>query len=307
MDKICLGIDIGGTKLSSAGVKTGTIVTHVKKFITPSNTTDIINQTIELVKDYQQDYTLNAIGVATAGVVNTISGAVESATENLPANYSGINFKTILEKEYNIPVFVDNDANAAAIAEHRFGAARGNQHALIVTIGTGIGTGIIINNELYRGNNFAAGECGHMVLFNNNKRACSCGKYDCWETYASGTGFNNTAKEIAIKLGLNSTIYDSYKVLEDISSHNEVALNIYNTWLDHISIGLVNLINIFDPQSIILGGSMAEFIDYEKLNKQLKGKAPAMPIIKKATLGNNAGIIGISYLASTLPEKTTTY
>lgn len=286
-DKLSLGIDIGGTKISAGLVNNGKIVGDILKISTPKMTQEIYNNVIDIIKEFVANNTVQNIGIATAGVVNTDTGQVLSATENLAKDYKGINYKELVEKEFNIPAFVDNDANAAAIAEHKFGAAKGYKNAIIATIGTGIGAGLIINNEIYRSSTFAAGECGHFIINQGDKRLCTCGKYDCWEAYASGTGLNTTARQY-------SGLYNSYKVFNGVKNNQSDHLEIFNIWHDHLAIGIINLMNILSPECIVLGGSLAEFIDYIKLKELTRNKAPIEAEIKKAELGNNAGIIGIA-------------
>jgi glucokinase len=291
-----IGIDIGGTKISSALVYQGKIKGEIHKIKTPQTLEEIKQAVIQMILNLKDNYTTSNIGIATAGVVDVTTGQVLSATENLPTGYNSINFKDTIETTFNINTYIDNDANAAAIGEYLFGAARGTKNTIVLTIGTGIGAGIIINNKIFRGSQFAAGECGHIIISQDKDRPCTCGKHGCWEAYASGTGLTTTARIIAKKLNKNPANYDSFTVIEGIKNNNSTCLKIYNIWLEHLSSGLISLMNVFDPDSIVLGGSMAEHIDFKELNSLVSNKSPSRIEIKKAKLGNNAGIIGIASL-----------
>lgn len=298
-DKHYLGIDIGGTKIAAAIVSNGVIVSEVKKINTPADSKLILESVLNLIDFFADLHTIQAIGIATAGVADVNNGVVLSATENLADGYSGTNYKSIIKQKYNLDVFVDNDANAAAYAEHKFGAAKGIDNAVILTFGTGIGAGLIINNALYRGNGYAAGECGHMLINFDSLRPCNCGKNGCWESYASGNGFLTTLKSVVEKYpeykdAIKTDPFDFY--MAALKDDLPVAKETFELWHLHVATGLIILMNTLSPQSFIIGGGMNNLIDLPYLDDILKGKAPLHPLLKKAQFGNDAGIIGAASL-----------
>ena len=297
---ITLGIDIGGTKISAACVKKADICSDIIKLSTPKISECIIREVSETITYFKKQYDIKAVGIATAGVVDTIRGKVLSATENLATGYSGVNYKDIITNEFNLIASVDNDANAAAFAEHKYGVAQRYENAVIITLGTGIGSGLIINNSLYRSKNYAAGECGHIIIEYKNGRKCTCGKKGCWEAYASGTGMTTTIKELALKeLRLVCTEYPLAidDALKGIEAKDKFYIKVFDLWHEHIAAGLIGLINVLAPECIVLGGGMATVVNIPKLKEMIKDKSPAKTDLLLARFSNNAGIIGSAVMA----------
>lgn len=299
MSKNILGIDIGGTKISAAIVNNGVIASDIQKIETPKEIVSINKALIDIVKAFKGSYTFDTVGIATAGVVDTEQTKIISATPNLCDNYNQLDYKEILACEFGMSVFMDNDANAAAYGEYKSGAGKGFRDTITITIGTGIGAGIIINNKIHRGKGFSAGECGHMPITNSKIIQCNCGSYDCWEVYASGNGLVNTAKYSLSKTGMDADLspLTTYSILEGLKNNDSFCSSVYHKWHDHLACGITCLIRVISPECLILGGSMAEFIDFEKLSSLVESQVRLKPEIRKAQLGNNAGIIGISELA----------
>lgn len=298
-DKYYLGIDIGGTKMSAAIVHKGEIVSDILKKNTPTVSGLILESVLSFIDTFLIDYSIEAVGIATAGVADVDNGIVLSATENLADGYSGTNYKKIIKDKYNLNVFVDNDANAAAYAEHKYGAAKSCNNAVILTFGTGIGAGIIINASLYRGYGYAAGECGHMLINFDSLRSCNCGKNGCWESYASGRGFLTTLKAVVeeypqYKDSIKTDPYDFY--IASLKNNLPVATKTFELWHLHVAAGLIILMNTLSPQCFVIGGGMHNLIDIEHLNDLIKDKSPLQPILKRAKFGNDAGIIGAATL-----------
>ena len=206
----------------------------------------------------------------------------------MPKGYSDINFSKLSEKE----VFIENDANAAAWAEYKLGSAKGCKNSVIVTLGTGVGSGIIVDGKLMKGKNGAAGEM-HFKLYPDKRRKCTCGSYDCWESYASGNGLKRTAKEI-----YDNNDITTYDVIEGIKNNDSRAIKSFEKWQNDIIAGCIGLANIFDPDCIVMSGSMAEFLEYKKIQDAVNNDICTTPTkILKAKFDNNAGMIGVALLA----------
>src|ERR1700728_1556746 len=164
-----VGIDLGGTKLSAAVVVDSKVVSPPRTVPTPQGPDNIVNALVDLIKQFQGEYTLAGVGIATAGIVNIETGDIIGSTGNLPG-WAGTPLKSLIESKTMLPVLVDNDANAAAYGDTLALGLTSAKCVVGVTLGTGIGTGIVIDGKPYRGGNWGAGECGHMRISLDNKR-----------------------------------------------------------------------------------------------------------------------------------------
>ena len=285
--KKALAFDIGGTKINYGIVlQDGSIEGSIQKTSTPK-TLDEIKLTIQKIID-ENGQNVDAIAFSTAGAVNKENNRVISSTGNLAEGYNTINFQSFSDKR----VYVENDANCAAWAEHKIGASKGYANSIILTLGTGVGGGIILENKLYKGKSGAAGEM-HFKLYADKRRQCTCGAWDCYEAYASGTGLKRTAEEM-----LNDKNVTTYDVIDGVKNKEPKMLEVFNKWQNDIIAGCVGLANIFDPDCIVFSGSMAQFIDTEYIEKETNSQLVTPPTkIYKATTGNDAGMIGAGLLA----------
>lgn len=285
--KKALAIDVGGTKIYSAIIdENGNFLSEVEKHSTPK-TFDQIEQTFrQIIKKAENK--VDIIAFSTCGAVNRENTAIVGSTGNIAKEYPSMNFAQLSKK----PVFVENDANCAAWAEYKIGASKGCQTSVMITLGTGVGGGIIIDGKLLKGKNGAAGEM-HFKMRDDKHRKCTCGSWDCFEIYASGTGLKHTAEEI-----LNDKSVTTYDVIEGVRNNNPKMVEIYNKWQNDITNGLIGLANIFDPECIVLSGSLAEFTDTETIEKNVNREIVTTPTkIKKASAGNYSGMIGSALLA----------
>lgn len=281
--KKALSFDIGGTKINYGIIdENGNVINNIKKINTPNTKNDIYNALKDIVNKYEND--VDIITIATAGAVNNENTKILSSTGNLPPGYNEIDFQSLAS---NKRVIIENDANCAVWAEYKLGSGKNcGDNIVLLTLGTGVGGGIIVNKRLLKGKSGSAGEM-HFTI-KDKKRPCTCGFYDCYEAYASGNGLKNTAKEI-----YNNNTITTYDVINDVKKNDERAILAINEWQHDVSLGIIGLVNIFDPNCVILSGSMAEFIDYTKLNDFVnKNIIVQKTEIKKGYFDNNAGIIG---------------
>ncbi len=283
MEKV-LAFDIGGTKIAYALIdKNGNFVSDITKVATPDTSEKIYDLLKKTISEHEADIVGTAI--ATAGAIDKEGKKITSHVGNLPKGYNGLNFISLSSK----PVLLENDANSASWAEFALGSAKGYQNAITLTIGTGVGSGIIVEGKLLKGKSGAAGEM-HFPIDSCKKRKCTCGIEDCFEIYASGTALNLYAKEY---MGENATSYD---VIEQKNT-NSKAKEAFDEWQSKLLQGLIMLGNIFDPEIIVLSGSLSRFIDYEDLNKRANEQILTQPfILKEAKFENNAGMIGVAML-----------
>lgn len=285
--KKALALDIGGTKIYYAVVdETGRIVSEVEKHSTPQTIAEFETLLKSIFSKYENE--VDVIAIATAGAVNNGNNKVISSTGNLVKGYNTINFQSFTSKK----VFIENDANAAAWAEHIIGASKGCAYSIMATLGTGVGGGIILDNKLYKGKSGGAGEM-HFKMYADKRRKCSCGAWDCFEAYASGTGLKLTAQEM-----LNDKDATTYDVIDGMKKGDAKMKAVFDRWQDDILDGLIGLANLFDPDCFVLSGSMAEFVDTDYLEKGVNAEIVTMPVkVFKATAGNNSGMIGAALLA----------
>lgn len=285
--KKALAFDIGGTKIYSTIIdELGNVIDDIRKFSTPKTLEGIKEILSTEISNHQDE--VDVVAIATAGAVNNENTRVVSSTGNLVENYRTIDFQSFSNKK----VFLENDANAAAWAEYKIGASKNCSTSVMITLGTGVGGGIIINDRLFKGKSGAAGEM-HFKMYPDKRRKCTCGSYDCFESYASGTGLKITAEEMT-----NNPDVTTYDVIEGVNKNDKLMIEVFDTWQNHIIQGLIGLANLFDPECIVLSGSMAQFVDSDKMEKVVNSEIVTAPTsIRKAEAGNYSGMIGASLLA----------
>jgi glucokinase len=309
--RVAIGLDIGGTKISAARLNTTKGIERFEKVSTPTDGRAFVAAIVELLKPLMDgDAVPECIGIASAGTVNSDTGEIFGSTGNLPALRQIGSLRESLEQQLNVPVFVENDANAAAYGEARAGAAVGYADVLMITLGTGVGTGFLIHDQLVRGAHFTGGEGGHIAISKSKRRLCTCGRWDCWETYASGTGLAKTAQlELVAAPNAQSSLIlqkngkaipdvTTYDVLAAYEAGDYIAKEVLSQWHQDIALGLGSLMNFLDPAITVVGGGMASVVDFELLTRLTQERAMHAPIqLVPATLGNKAGIVGAAYLA----------
>ncbi len=284
--KKALAIDVGGTKIANCIIDNeGKIISDIEKISTPKVASEIFDALKKIVEKYEND--VDFVAIATAGAVSLENNRVISATGNLAKGYKDIDFSLLSKKR----VYLENDANAAAYAEHIVGASKGYPNSIMITFGTGVGGGIILNNKLYKGKSGSAGEM-HFIMDRFRTRSCTCGSYDCFEAYASGNGLRRTAIEIF--KDENITTYDIIRLADENDERAKKALEI---WQNDITFGIIGLQNLFDADCFVLSGSMEKFIDVEKVEKIVNETISTSPTkIFHGTAGNNSGMIGAALL-----------
>lgn len=285
--KKALAFDIGGTKIYSTVIdENGAIISDIVNFSTPKSINGISDIVKQQIAKYEDN--VDVIAIATAGAVNNDNTAVIGSTGNLVDGYYKIDFSSLSSKK----VYLENDANAAAWAEYKIGASKGTSVSVMLTLGTGVGGGIIINDKLLKGKSGAAGEM-HFKMYSDKRRKCTCGSWDCFEIYTSGTALKIDAEE-----ALNNPNVTTYDVIEGINNGNKEMTDIFNNWQNHLIIGIKGLANIFDPDCFVLSGSMAQFVDINKVEKEVNADIVTTPTsVRLAEAGNYAGMIGVSLLA----------
>lgn len=303
-----IGLDLGGTNLKYAlGNGDGKILIKKQR---PSrareSSEEILNNLVEAIHELQakRKHTIKAIGIGSPGCIDFKKGQIIGIAANLP-NWSNAPIKKQLQQRVDIPVFVDNDANLMALAETRLGAARNYKNVVCITIGTGIGGGIVIDGEVYRGANYSAAEIGHMSIEFNGKK-CQCGNRGCLELYTSAPALIERYRHKLRGSGLsyNSDEIDSEYIFSKADIGEDLALESIDEVCDYLGSGIANILNLINPDIVVIGGGVAEAGDsfIARIAKAVKKRALNANVrnvkIVKALLGNDAGVIGAIMLAA---------
>ena len=292
-----LVFDVGGTSIKY-GYCIDNVLAEVKETPTEAKKggRHIVNTLISLIEK-QEGY--DAIGISTAGQVNAEEGYIIYANENIP-NYTGIRIREELEREFHVPVAVENDVNSAAMGEAIYGAGREHTDFLCLTYGTGVGGAIIRDREVYHGSRFVAAEFGAIVT-HAEERINGTDYFDgCYERYASTTALVKKAT------AYDPALDNGRKIFANLDDPKVMA--ILDSWVDEIMLGLATLTHIFNPSCIVLGGGiMVQPLISEKIRQKVdKFIMPSFAHVKilPAELGNSAGLLGACHLAAArLNEK----
>ena len=316
-----LAIDLGGTKIITAIVSADGQAIAKERSLTLADEgpSSVINRLLSAIDHLLSSKNidpseLSSISIAAAGGIDIERGLVTSSP-HLPG-WHDVPLRNIVSEKYGVTTFLLNDASATALGEHRFGAGRGVNNLVLLTIGTGIGGGIIIDGRLYHGPSGSAGELGHMTVDVHGPR-CVCGNIGCLETLVSGPVIANEARK-RIAQGERSSLVDMVAGrIEDITAEeigvaaragDSLALDIITEAATYLGVGLVNLVNIFNPEMIIIGGGVAELGDLllEPARRVVKERAFRMSAqavrIVTAQLGDEAGVRGAALFALEQPQ-----
>lgn len=290
-----LCFDIGGTFIKYALCNEKFQLSEKQKM--PTNAKEggqaIIQRIIEVIESYDN---IDRVAISTAGQVDSKNGIVVYSTDNIPY-YTGMMVKSIIENKTGILTYVENDVNAVALGEARFGAAKGYSDFISLALGTGIGGAIYLNNKLYTGSTSAAGELGHMITHAGGKQ-CTCGGEGCFECYASANALINAVNKIS------DEPLDAFQIFEKENMSKPEIRSEIDKWIDEIILGLMNIIYIFNPPLIIIGGGIMnedyiiELIDRKIYNKLMENFRNVK--IERTKLGGDSALLGVAYEASQL-------
>lgn len=305
-----IGVDIGGMSIKAGIVTEEGAILAKKTCVTRADQSyeviveDIYRLCLAVTKEAglsQSD--ISAVGIGCPGTVNSQKGIITFAA-NL--NFKKVNIVREFRKHWNVRTVVNNDANCAALGEARFSGMKNAKDVLFITLGTGIGTGFIIDGKIFEGNKGEGAEGGHICIRMGGER-CSCGEKGCWEAYASATALLRQTqnamdkhpeslmhKLAAEKGGVNGTVpFEAYL------AGDKAAATVIKNYVRYVATGLVLLINVFRPQVVFIGGGVSNAGDYfiKMIERQVRrhvfgGKINTIPQIRKAVLGNDAGIVG---------------
>jgi glucokinase len=311
-----LGIDLGGTKII-AGVVDDAGQVVARRYRTTEaqeGPTAVLDRMLEATNDLLAGDAVDrskiiGVGVAAPGPIDTKSGVV-TAPPNLPG-WQDVPLAELIQDRLSLPTSLENDANAAALAEHRFGAGRGAQHLVYVTASTGIGGGFVLDDRLYHGATGAAAEVGHMTILPQGP-LCGCGNRGCLEALASGSAIAREARErvdrrvptlIADLAQADSDSISAKMVAEAADLGDADANEILNQAMIYLGVGMANLVNLFNPRVLVIGGGLTKmgprlFEPVRRIVDLRAFPAAASAVeIKQAELGENVGLLGAAAVA----------
>lgn len=308
--KQMIGIDIGGTTIKIALID---ILGNIqKKWEIPTNIADngknipqdVVN-TIRKTLFANDTEDLNIVGIG-IGVPGPISPDGQFVVRAVNLGWSEMPLKSVIEKELDIPVVLLNDANAAALGEMWKGAARGKLNLVFVTLGTGVGGGIIVDSKVINGVHSSGGEVGHIPVTSNEQRLCGCGNINCLETFSSANGLVKTMKNILKEAGVNRGDFSTVDIFKWINEGDLFAKTALDSTVNYLGQALAGIMNTIDAEEIVIGGGLSEAGDAlliplkKKISQHIFPQIRNNYTVSKAQLGNDAGIYGAvySYLSS---------
>lgn len=313
--KYMIGIDLGGTTMTAGLVNENNEIVEKLTVATnlPRPAEELEQAMAQLCRDVcaKKDMSIEDVawvGIGTPGMVNSEAGTVGF---NPNFGYYDWNLGSDLAALLPCPVYIENDANAAAYGEYMAGAAKGANNAVVVTLGTGVGSGIIINGKIYAGSNYCGAEMGHIVIVKGG-RPCNCGRKGCWEAYASSRALANDAKAAMEehKDNMMWSLVDgnldkvgAKTVFDAMAAGDQLAKDVFNNWIEYVACGVTTTINIFQPEVVVIGGGVSAqgevliapirtLVDGEEMNRSGSDRTK----IVAATLGNDAGVLGAAAL-----------
>lgn len=307
--KLYMGLDVGGTFIKGViiGENCETVIEGDIPTVCGEGLADCIEALADrLVLGANKVFSaLSGVGVCCPGIVDTQNGTVIFAGNLNLKNYP---LAEILKEKFGVPVKVCNDANAAALGEAKFGAGKNYSDSVLVTLGTGVGGGIVIGGKLFEGNKSAGAEIGHMVIERGGHK-CTCGRRGCFEVYCSARALTQKTKQ-EMEEDTSSDMWKNYsydtadaRTAFEHMDNDRTAKKVVNWYIDRLACGLVNLANIFRPQVIMLGGGVSAQGSrltsplQEIMDKEMIGGNTYAPVeVKCASLGNRAGALGAAAL-----------
>lgn len=312
-----LGIDLGGTNIVAGVVdeKFNIIGQSTVKTNSPRPADEIADDMAKVTFEAIEKAGIKiddvgSFGIGTPGAVDPDNGIITYAN-NL--GFYNVPIADMMRKRTGKEFFVENDANAAAYGEFIAGAGKGTKNFVAITLGTGVGGGIIIDGKIYSGSNHAGGELGHTVIAMDGE-CCTCGRIGCWEAYASATALVRQTKRAMTRYPnsvmwkiceQNNNKVNGLTAFEAMRKGDEAGKMVVDKYINYIAVGIANIINIFQPEILCIGGGVSKegktltdpitaFVNGEDYARTMDKRA----VIKTATLGNNAGVIGAAYLSN---------
>lgn len=312
LDPLTMGVDIGGTKVLAGVVDSqGNVIARQRRLTASRSVSTVEDTIVELVTSFKREYDIAAVGIGAAGFVDSTRSIVKFSPH---LAWRDEPLRSKVATRVRLPIVVDNDANAAALAESRFGAGRGHRFVLCVTLGTGLGGALVLDNRVFRGANGMAGEFGHMQVVKGG-HLCPCGNRGCWEQYASGNALERDARELVrndspmahrlrkIVEG-EAELITGPQITQAARDGDPLCIELLGDMGAWLGVGLAGLTAAFDPTCIVIGGGVSSAGELlleptrAAFSRSLTGRGHRQePAIHAAELGPDAGFIGAADMA----------
>jgi len=311
-------VDVGATKIAAAVVSPEGEILGRARYPTPNSRSTLLDTFARAISEVSEGFEVDGVGLGVPGLILAQENKV-IFSPNLHV-IEGIPLKDELEPKVGLPVVVENDNNAAAWGEFRFGAGSGAEHLLFVGLGTGIGGGIVIHGQLLRGAQGAGGELGHVTVQATGPR-CACGNRGCLEAFASGSAIGRRAREVAVEwpnsalgqlaraLGAERKVLLGEDVTDLAQQGDKGALSVLKEAGRWLGIGLAGFVNIFNPEVVVVGGGVMEagelLLKAARREVYLRACSPSRELVevKEAALGPDSGVLGAAAFAQDLTQK----
>ncbi|RAN89079.1 glucokinase [Bacillus sp. SRB_28] len=300
--------DIGGTFIKYAIIDERGGIYEKGKIETPvkNQKVEILHHICEIIRELEKNYDIYSVGISSCGLIDSERGEVIFSA-NIPG-YSGTKIVDYIYKATGYTAVIENDVRSACIGERWKGAGAEKENIILLTLGTGIGSGIIIDGKMLQGANGLAGEVGHMTIVHNGEE-CGCGGKGCYERYASTSALIRQYKKASLSQGIEIDKITGEEIIDRINNGEQLAKYVYEQFLQYVVTGLVNITHMFNPELIIIGGGIAEQGEIFLRQIQERFQQAIMDIYQKKThivlaaLHNDAGLYGACYLALSRWEK----
>jgi glucokinase len=291
--------DIGGTYIKYGLIDSTGHLLQKNKIETPKGNVQkyLLEILCEKINELKKNFPISGIGISSCGLIDSEKG--EILFSNNLKSYTGMKLAELLSNITTLPVRVENDVKSACLGEMWKGAIRGRENVVFLTLGTGIGSAIVINGNLVNGSTKLAGELGHTVIVHNG-RSCSCGRKGCYERYASTSAFVQDYIEETKSKEVKKNI-SGEEIIQLAMKDDPAAFSVYSRFVHFISIGLANITHLLNPEAIIIGGGITEKADrlIIDINKDLKKEVMEYyehdSLVLPSMLGNDAGLYGACY------------
>ena len=306
-----IGIDVGGTNLKAGLVDESGKILAVERCPLVFQGAEALAETLaDLAESVLKSggVSLSDVEYVGVGIPGAVSGGVILYTCNIPMR--NVPLEALFRRRLDLPLVLENDANCAAVGEWLCGAGRGTKHFAVITLGTGIGCGLILNGALYTGGG-VVGEAGHMVV-ERGGIPCVCGRQGCWESYASATGLIRMTREAMANhpesllhgVAEQSGGVEGRTAFLAAEQGDPAALEVCRTYVEYLALGVINLVNLLQPEVLAVGGGVADAPEHlllEPLRERVEAlcyprHVGKLPRILRAELGNDAGIVGAALL-----------
>jgi len=310
MSEKIVGIDLGGTmvKIGLVSKERGILKKDEIETKVELGFSNVVERICQKIKEITKNEDVKAIGIGSPGSIDHNKGIIKFSP-NFP-DWNNVPLKGEVEKHFSLPVFIENDANSAALGEKWFGKGRNKDHIIVLTLGTGIGGGVITHGKLLTGHNRIGAELGHVIV-DPRGPVCGCGNYGCLEALASATALIRFANEgrkrfpesKIFELEKERGVLGAREIFDAYRLNDRLASRIFDTFVEAMSVGITSIIHIFNPQVVILGGGMSKSADLfipkirEKVEMRVIPSFLGTFEIVKSQLGNDAGILGAAATA----------